>query len=92
MYPRIAHVKHLGDYKLRLTFRNGEVGVIDLADRIIGRQGIYKPLQDTSFFAQVKVDPELGALVWPNDADFDPDVIYERTMLPKEKWKLQLAA
>jgi cytosine/adenosine deaminase-related metal-dependent hydrolase len=26
----------------------------------------------------VKVDGELGTIVWPNEADLDPDVLYAR--------------
>ncbi len=27
-------------------------------------------------FAQVQLDDELGTIVWPNGADFDPDVLH----------------
>jgi hypothetical protein len=27
-------------------------------------------------FRSVRVDPELGTIVWPNGADIDPDVLY----------------
>lgn len=91
MYPRVSVVKHLEDYRLQLTFRDGKTGVIDLAEYIKGKSGLLQPLQAVAYFAQVKVDPEYGFIFWPNDADFDPDVLYERTILPKEKWKLQLA-
>ncbi|MEK6575494.1 MAG: DUF2442 domain-containing protein [Chloroflexota bacterium] len=31
----------------------------------------------------MRVDPEIGTLVWPNDVDFDPDVLYsEATHTP----------
>jgi hypothetical protein len=33
-------------------------------------------LKDSSYFAQVRVDPELGTIVWSNGADIDPDVLY----------------
>jgi hypothetical protein len=39
------------------------------------RPGI-EPLTDPGFFAQVHVDEELGAVVWPNGADLDPLVLH----------------
>jgi hypothetical protein len=35
-----------------------------------------------AYFSQVRVDPELGTVVWPNGADLDPDVVYGR-LVPK---------
>jgi hypothetical protein len=32
--------------------------------------------EDPGYFNQVKVDDELGTIVWPNGADIDPDVLY----------------
>jgi hypothetical protein len=29
-----------------------------------------------AYFASVRVDPELGTIVWDNGADLDPDVLY----------------
>jgi Protein of unknown function (DUF2442) len=40
--------------------------------------GVFQPLQDVSFFEQVTVNPELGTVCWPNDADFDSDVLYAK--------------
>ena len=39
---------------------------------------VFQPFQDASFFEQVKVNPELGTVSWPNDADFDSDVPYAK--------------
>lgn len=33
---------------------------------------IFGPLRDLNLFNQVRLDPEVHTLVWPNDADFDP--------------------
>jgi hypothetical protein len=33
-------------------------------------------LKDPAYFAQVRVDTELGTVTWPNGADLDPDVLY----------------
>ena len=76
MAAMIKKVKHVGGYKLQLTFATGETGVIDLTDRIVGRSGaFYAPLQDVNYFAKVKVLPGFWTVVWPNDLDFDPDVL-----------------
>ena len=76
MFPRIAEVRHIEAYRLELTFTNGEKAELDLADRIVGRGGVFAPLEDMDFFKGVKVDPEIGTLVWPNEVDLCPDVLY----------------
>ena len=38
--------------------------------------GVFEPLLDPAFFAQVRVDPVLCTVVWPNGADLCPDVLY----------------
>jgi len=38
--------------------------------------GVFEPLLDPAFFAQVQMDPLLGTVVWPNGADLCPDVLY----------------
>jgi hypothetical protein len=37
---------------------------------------LYEPLRDADYFRQVMVDDEVGTIVWPNGADFDPDLLY----------------
>jgi len=37
---------------------------------------VFEPLRDPAYFAKLRVDPELGTVVWPNGADLDPDVLY----------------
>lgn len=44
--------------------------------RVATRGGVFAPLKDIAYFAQVAVDPEAGTLVWPNGVDLDPDVLY----------------
>ena len=76
MLPRIIQVRHLGEYRLALSFTNGVTGELDFKKRIVGRGGVFKPLENIEFFKQVQVDNEAGTLVWPNDVDLDPDVLY----------------
>jgi hypothetical protein len=76
MLKDIISATALGDYRLQLRFEDGVEGVVDLAKRVSFR-GVFEPLRDTSYFAQVRVNPELGTVVWPNGADLNPDVLYE---------------
>lgn len=76
MLPRVKDVHYLGDYRLELFFTDGTHGELDFRARIVGRGGVFKPLQEVEFFRQVSVDPEAGTLVWPNGVDFCPDVLY----------------
>ncbi len=92
MFPRIAEVRHIGNYRLELTFTNGEKAELDLADRIVGRGGVFAPLEDVDFFKKVKVDSEAGTLVWPNEVDLCPDVLYsEATGKPLPELKMAMA-
>jgi hypothetical protein len=77
----IVAVEHLGGYRLRLTFADGFVGDVDLAGRLEAPNGpMFEPLQDLAYFAKVAVDPELGTIVWPNGADFAPEVLHEQAL------------
>jgi hypothetical protein len=76
MFPRVRDVRHLRDYQLDIRFSDGTVAELDFRPRIIGRGGVFRPLEDVEFFKQVAVDHEAGTLVWPNGVDFCPDVLY----------------
>lgn len=76
MLPRVTDVHYLGDFRLELFFSDGAHGELDFRARIVGRGGVFTPLQDVEFFRQVSVDSEAGTLVWPNGVDFCPDVLY----------------
>ena len=76
MFPRIVSVYHVREYVLHLTFANGEEADLDMETKVVGRGGVFEPLENVSYFAQVTVDPEVHTLVWPNGLDLDPDVLY----------------
>lgn len=67
----------IAPHRLRIRFDDGTEGEIDVAEEI-GFFGVFEPLADPAFFAQVRVDPELGTVVWPNGADLDPIVLHAR--------------
>lgn len=72
----VTEARVLDGYRLELAFSDGVRGVVDLARRILGRGGVFRALEDPQFFRRVRVDPELGTIVWPNDVDFCPDLLY----------------
>src|SRR6266852_1577298 len=76
MFRRVKQVRYLGGYRLELRFTDGTKGELDFEGRVVGRGGVFGPLEDIVFFRQVKVDPEAGTIVWPNEVDLCPDVLY----------------
>ncbi|NUR78294.1 MAG: DUF2442 domain-containing protein [Thermoleophilia bacterium] len=72
---RIRSVEPLAGFALRLSFDDGTVREIDLEADLWGP--VFEPLRDDpQLFRQVRVDEELGTIVWPNGADLDPDVLH----------------
>jgi hypothetical protein len=78
LYPRITAVEVRAPFLVFLTFTDGSQGTVDLGPSIRGRGGVFAPLQNPDFFAQVRVDAEAGTIVWPNGVDLDPDVLYHQ--------------
>jgi Protein of unknown function (DUF2442) len=75
MLKDIITVKPCGEYRLHLQFEDGVEGEINVAE-LIEFCGVFAPLRDPTYFAQVRVNPELGTITWPNEADLDSDVLY----------------
>jgi hypothetical protein len=75
MLKDIVAVRPLENYQLHLRFEDGVEGTIDIS-QLIGFSGVFTPLKEPDYFAQVQVHPELGTIVWSNGADLDPDVLY----------------
>lgn len=72
---RIRSVEALDGFVVRLSFTDGTTREIDLEGELWGPA--FEPLRaDRELFRQVRVDEELGTIVWPNGADMDPDVLH----------------
>jgi hypothetical protein len=77
MLHDIVEAKPAGDHRLFVRFDDGTTGILDIAG-LTQFDGVFSALQDPSYFAQVRVDAELGTVVWPSGADLCPDVLYAR--------------
>ncbi len=74
--PRdVVEVQTLGGYRLLLTFEGGERREVDIS-KLVPFDGVFAPLKDESYFRQVRINPDVGTIVWPNGADFCPDVLF----------------
>jgi hypothetical protein len=72
---RVTGVEVLEDFRLSVTFSDGTRRIVDLSDELSGP--IFEPLRNPSLFRQVRLDPELGTIVWPNGADIAPETLHE---------------
>ncbi|MFH1110491.1 MAG: DUF2442 domain-containing protein [Planctomycetota bacterium] len=81
MNPRVETVVATEDYKLQITFSNGEVGVFDCAPLL--DFGVFRELRDVNYFKQARA--EGGTVIWPHEQDICPDTLYEdsKTRTPK---------
>ena len=75
MLPDVTDVEPHGAYTLWLKFDDGVEGEVKLGPELTF-EGVFEPLRDPTYFADVKVNPDLGTISWPNGADWDPLVLY----------------
>jgi hypothetical protein len=61
-------------HRLYLRFEDGAEGDVDFSGW--RWRGVFEPLADPDYFAQVKLDGELGTIVWPNGADVAPETLH----------------
>jgi len=71
----ITKVAVVEDRVVRLWFSDGSERVVDLAPLLWG-PAFEEIASDDDRFAEVRVDPEIGSITWPNGADLDPDVLH----------------
>ena len=71
---RIVEVEVVGDHRLHVAFDDGASGEIDASDW--EWRGVFEPLSDPAYFAEVELDHELGSISWPNGADVAPETLH----------------
>ncbi|MEZ4663088.1 MAG: DUF2442 domain-containing protein [Caldilineaceae bacterium] len=64
----------VGDYTLLIRFDDETERRINFEPTLMGP--LFGPLRDLSLFNQVKLDTDIGTLVWPTGADIDPTVLH----------------
>ena len=72
---KIRSVKVVAPYTLCVGFDDKTEQTINFRPVLAGE--LYRPLRELSLFNQVKIDPEVHTLVWPNGADFDPAMLHD---------------
>ena len=72
---RVQSVEVVAPYTLRMFFDDGSERRIDFWPMLAG--ALFGPLRDIAVFNQVRLDPEVHTLVWPNGADFDPATLHD---------------
>jgi hypothetical protein len=71
---RVTDFREAAPHTLKVTFNDGTEQTIDFEPVLWGHY--FEPLRDPNLFRQVRLDPEIYTLVWPNDAAFDPAALY----------------
>ena len=75
----VISVEALENYNLLLTFKTGEKKIYDMKPNLDG--GIFEELKDKNHFRKVRVS--FDTIKWENGADFDPEVLYQDSILEK---------
>ena len=76
MNYHVMEAEYVSGYVVKLRFRDGMAGEIDLQAELTGP--MFEPLRNLELFRQFRVDPEFHTLVWPNGADLAPEFLHQR--------------
>jgi len=91
---RVESFRLLDDYRFSVSFDDGKTVNIDFEPVLFGE--LFGPFRDKRLFEQVKIDPEVNTLVWPNGADFDPNTLHDwderKSFLIREAAKWEIVA
>ena len=90
MILHITKVNYISDYKLSVSFNNGESGVADLSSLV--HKGVFKTLEPLEKFSQVDLDEELKTIVWLSGLDLAPEFVYFQVFKDKPQYQSQFKA
>lgn len=72
---RVESFEIVSAYTLRIRFDDDTEQVINFEPVLAGE--LFGPLRDLRPFHQVRIDPEVHTLVWPNGSDFEPATLHD---------------
>lgn len=76
MILNVTYAEYKVEYKVFLTFNNGESVLTDLEETIFNdTRKIFIPLQNKDYFKNFKIS--LNTITWDNEADFAPEFLLE---------------
>ncbi len=75
---KVTAAEYVDGYRLRLTFNNGEVRVVDFVPLM--QKGICRKLQDMDYFRAFTLDP--FTVDWNNEIGFAPEYLLEHGVKP----------
>jgi hypothetical protein len=73
--PLLIEATPRDGYVVHVRFEDGTSADIDLS-YLAEYGGVFAPLSDPGYFRRLRADPELGTIVWPNEADIAPETLY----------------
>jgi hypothetical protein len=73
--PLLIEAQQLDGYTVHVRFEDGTTADVDLS-YLLDYGGVFEPLRDPAYFAQLRANAEAGTIVWPNDADIAPETLY----------------
>ena len=71
----VNEARYLGDYRLKITFKNGISACVDFA-KFIEKGGVFSKLAKLDYFKKFEINKELGVLTWGNYVDIAPETLY----------------
>ena len=74
MNPRPQEVQALDNYRLKILFQNGELGIFDMTSLL--KHKLYAPLQNEALFSTSRVSNDGMTIEWSNGIDICPDLLY----------------
>ena len=72
---RVEGFEIVGPFRLHVRLEDSTEQTVDFQPVLAGE--LFGPLKALSLFNQVKIDPEVHTLVWPNGVDFDPATLHD---------------